>query len=196
MPPLAFGAVASPWPIATLSRPLPTPLRTTRAAPRARRARVCSCAQRGNKSERTDSDAVPYDTAQYDSTQYGQKYAHLPADERAEMIALDQLASGWIGTSIARWEWWELIKSRRERLRTHAKRHEQELSTQLDDLRTVLMQLDTLLGVGLVERDSERISVMGWAMVLAASCANFILAYSAFELVSNTLGAVLPAAPF
>lgn len=127
-----------------------------------------------------------------------QKYAHLTADERAEMIALDQLASGWIGTSIARWEWWERIKARRERLRARTTRHERDISSQIDELRTILLQLDTLLGLGLVERDSdlERISVLGWAMVLAISFANFVVAYSAFHVLSNVLGAVLPSHPF
>lgn len=84
------------------------------------------------------------------------------------------------------------IKLRRARLRRHVERQERELTTQMDELRTALLTLDALLGIGLIEKPDDRISVLGWMLVLSISVANFVVAYAIFELFSNLFYGAFP----
>lgn len=122
------------------------------------------------------------------------KYAHLPADEAAELAALDALAEEWIGGSIARWEWYERLKARRERLRARTAARRAEVDGQMGELRGVLMQVDALLGVGLVDEKAERVTVAGWAAVAVVGLANLVVAYACLELANGAVMAAFPAA--
>lgn len=117
------------------------------------------------------------------------------AADLAELASIDRLAAEWIGSSIPRWVWYERIKSRRHRLRVHVKNQEREATSQIDQLRTVLLTLDALLEFGLVE-NNDRISIFGWMLVLAVSFANFVLAFVVFELFSNVFVNAFNLPPF
>ena len=84
------------------------------------------------------------------------------------------------------------IKGRRARLRRHVEQQERELTTQMDELRMALLTLDTLLGIGLIEKPDDRISVLGWMLVLSISLANFVVAYAIFVLFSNFFYSAFP----
>ncbi len=157
--PGASGAAAAPHLFRTSPSIVSSPARRIRARPSFYRSRICACSTRENEGQLRE--------------------------EQAEIASIDRLASGWIGTSISRWEWYEGLKSRREILKKRVKRQERELDSEFTELKHVLMTLDALLGIGLVEKDTDRISISGWALVLGVSVGNFIVAYVLFELFSN-----------
>lgn len=156
-----------------------------RSRTRLRRPRPPTCAADPPERERPKP-------AQVDAS----KYAHLPADEAAEMVALDALAEEWIGGSIARWEWYERLKARRERLRTRVATQQELFDGQLAELKGVLLQLDAFFGLGLVDEATDRVTAVGWAVVAGVGCANFVVAYACLELANNAVVAAFPTPPW
>lgn len=124
------------------------------------------------------------------------EYAHLDPSEREHMMELDALAEGWIGSSIARWEWYERIKCRRKRMLENMRDKEENVEKELAQLTDALKDLDSLLGTALVDVSSARISPLGWSVVSVVVCVNVFVIYAAFEIVTNVVNSAFPAAPF
>lgn len=164
------GTAAAPHLLRTTTPTLYTVRYRIPARPSSQRARICACSTRENERQLRE--------------------------EQAEIASIDRLASSWIGTSISRWEWYEGLKSRRARLKKRVQRQERELDSQFEELKHVLLTLDALFGIGLVEKDSDRISIAGWALVLSVSFANFVFAYAVFELFSNIFFGAFQGIPF
>lgn len=152
------------------------------------RPRVCACAGRPRPEGEEELLKGPGGVHK--------DYAHLAPEERAAMIELDAFAEEWIGCNISRWEWYERMKHRRQRMLDDVRKREAALNREMDELKNALMDLDTLMGLGFISGTDSKITPAGWTAVALVALCNFLIAYTAFELVSNAVMGAFPPSPF
>lgn len=124
------------------------------------------------------------------------KYADMDLESREKMLELDRLAEEWIGTDINRWHWYENMKSRRNRLTKLVKSQEDSLEKDLNDLRTALTDLDSLLHLGFLDEPNGRITSAGWLVVFLSFAANAALFYAGIRVISAAIEANFPPSTF
>lgn len=124
-----------------------------------------------------------------------EKYAQLDEEERLSMIKLDDFAEDWIGTDIARWEWYERMKARRSRMLKSVRKSEETLDKELGELRKSLMDMETVFGTGFLDEDSNEISALGWTTVALCFALYVAVGYALFGLVASTISSSGPSFP-
>lgn len=120
--------------------------------------------------------------------------------ERVEQITgttmtdIDDLAEEWIGADLARWEWYERVKARRERMLKTGRENEEKFGEELQELKRTFMEIDALFGTGMLDERSE-ISPSGWSTVAIITLLYVCAGFWGFELVVRLLTSVSPSFP-
>lgn len=99
-----------------------------------------------------------------------------------DIVELDHLAEEWIGSDLARWEWYERLKSRRARLLAAAARNETRLNEEFDTLRRTLMDFDSVFGTTLLDGQSN-VSPTGWGVLVTIMMLYVGLGYAALHVI-------------
>jgi hypothetical protein len=85
-------------------------------------------------------------------------------EEDPAFAELEAAARAWIGSSVARWVWWEHQKARRYQLLQQVKHQEQLVADELAELEASMRDLQSLTGLPFVTEQGQ-ISSLGWALV-------------------------------
>lgn len=107
---------------------------------------------------------------------------------------IDELAEEWIGADLARWEWYERVKARREKMLQAGRVNEEKFGQELQELKRTFMEIDALFGTGMLNERSE-ISASGWGTVTLITLLYVCAGFWAFELVVRLLTSVTPSFP-
>lgn len=114
----------------------------------------------------------------------------LEAASAVAMQEIDQLAEQWIGSNLARWEWYEHVKARRERMLRASKEKDEKFDEELQELKRTFMEIDAVFGTNMIE--NNKVSAAGWSTVVIIMLLYVILGYWAFELVVGWLTSLAP----
>lgn len=120
--------------------------------------------------------------------------------ERLEKMAgttlaeIDELAEEWIGADLARWEWYERVKARRQRMISASRKNEEKIDEELQELKRTFMEIDALFGTKMLDEESE-ISPSGWSTVAVITLLYVCAGFWAFELVVRLLTSATPSFP-
>lgn len=98
------------------------------------------------------------------------------------LTELDQIAEEWIGADISRWEWYERMKARRQRLLTSVTHQQSEFDKEVEQLHRALMEFDAVFGTSMLSEDSK-ISPLAWFTMFFIMGLYVVLGYTIFELV-------------
>lgn len=128
------------------------------------------------------------------------KREHFLSMEAAEteksFDEMDELAEEWIGANLGRWEWYERVKSRREKLWSQLRKQEDEVEREYDQLKKTLMDIDVVFGTKLTDGDAT-ISPMGWGIIVCTMLLYIALGYAFVEIVVRiAIGSTTPSLPF
>lgn len=108
---------------------------------------------------------------------------------------MDRLAEGWIGTDLARWEWYERLRSRRTKMMSMIQKNEARLDEDMEQLRRTLMELDAVLGTKMLD-DESNVSPAGW-LTLSAILAVYIgIGYTMVQTLVYVMSALMPSSNF
>lgn len=99
---------------------------------------------------------------------------------------LDKIAEEWIGSNLARWEWYERMKARRRKLMALAKERESELDSDLEELKRLFMEFDALIGTSMLDEEM-RVTAAGWSVVGVVCLGYVVVGYWLFEWVVHTV---------
>lgn len=115
-------------------------------------------------------------------------------ETEATFSELDELAEEWIGANLARWEWYEHMKSRRQKMLCVVRKREQELSHEFEELRRTFMEFDALFGTSMLDERSG-ISPAGWGTVALVMLGYVAFGYWLFEFVVKACTDYAPGFP-
>lgn len=143
----------------------------------------------GTNHQRNDTDADSKPTSNEASNEASNDTSNDASDDLLDDLLdpsnrsrMDQLAAQWIGTDLARWEWYERLKSRRDKMDTMLAESEARFDADVEDLRTTLMELDDVLGTNMTDEKSE-ITPAGWASVVLLMLAYLGIGYAIIQAV-------------
>lgn len=110
------------------------------------------------------------------------------------LAEIDTLAEEWIGANLSRWEWYERVKAKRERMLKAGRENEEKFDNELQELKRTFMEIDALLGTGMLDERSE-ISPAGWSTVVIITLLYVSVGFWAFELVVRFITGLSPSFP-
>lgn len=102
------------------------------------------------------------------------------------LAELDEIAEEWIGTNLARWEWYERVKARRRKLMAMARERDREFDEELEELKRAFMEIDAVFGTAMLDED-RKVTVAGWSVVGFVFLGYVVLGYWVFEWVVGAL---------
>lgn len=112
------------------------------------------------------------------------------------LAELDARADEWIGSNWQRLVWYESMKAKRLKLQKVAKDQEALLEEEMNDLRAVLVDLDTLVNVGFIDDATGEISPAGWTVLCISLLINCAIIFALFRFFSGALSSGLSSLPF
>ena len=176
-PPSSLGAAfAAPvalrtTPFANRAHPRLRATRGARAAPRARRAGL-PARRRGD--------------ARMGGDEHGPRLSDklVDAEQDAE---IDRMAEEWIGSDLARWEWYERLKSRRAKMTRNLVRQEDNLDSEVRKLHRTLLEFDSVFGTELMEGSGTKVSPAGWTLLVAVMMMYVGVGYAAVHFVVHMM---------
>jgi len=108
---------------------------------------------------------------------------------------MDELAEEWIGADLSRWEWYERMKSRRQRLLNVIEEREETLDKEFEELRRTFMEIDAVFGTKMLGKDSD-VTATGWSVVALIMVLYVGLGYALFEFLVRFMTSVTPSFPY
>lgn len=116
---------------------------------------------------------------------------HLKAFEDETFNEMDQIAEEWIGADLCRWEWYERMKSRRNKLRVAIDKREKDIDKDLEELRRTFMEVDAVFGTKMLDDNSE-VTFAGWSVIAFSMALYIVVGYSLFEFFVTMLTSAAP----
>lgn len=159
-----------------------------RTTPQSQRRLLVACAPLGPEDERTRDEAAPKQPKK--SGDSGPTVDDLDPTDLATMAEIDHLAEQWIGSDLGRWEWYERVKARRDRMLLVQKESDEKLGAELQELKRTFMEIDAVFGTNMMK--NNEVSAAGWSTVVLVMLLYIVIGYWAFELVVRWLTSLIP----
>lgn len=149
---------------------------------RFRTIRPRACAPSNNNDDSKEGQKRQSSKTGASQWKLSQANKKLIADAEATFDELDTLAEQWIGADLNRWEWYERMKARREKMMTESRKTDEEMDEGYENLRQTFMEFDAIFGTKLLDNET-RISPYGWSLVVFIMFLYVFLGYVAVELL-------------
>lgn len=116
----------------------------------------------------------------------------VSADPAVIDAEVDNFAEQWIRSDLARWEWYERFKARRQKLSQTVEKNDAQLEEDLEQMRRSFMEIDAIFGTSMLDHESN-ISPVGWSVVVAIMALYVSIGYGVVHYLVYFVSAVLPA---
>lgn len=108
---------------------------------------------------------------------------------------LDEAAEQWIGSDLTKWEWYERLKSRRERMTVKMTENESRMEEELQELRRTMLEVDELFGTGMIDSEAN-ISPFGWGSLVTIMILYVGVGYALVNTIVHAVMAYLHSTSF
>ena len=140
--------------------------------------RMCGPLPNSNKEEK---DSLIEDSIAEKNPSRTTTTTTVPNLDDSVLTELDQMAEEWIGADISRWEWYERMKARRQRLLRSVINEQSEFDKEVEQLHRALMEFDAVFGTKMLSEDSK-ITPFAWFTMFFVMGLYVVLGYTIFEL--------------
>lgn len=155
------------------------------------RRRVYACIPRPSEDEKIPEEATSEPAkAKTSAEALDDLELDLEPEARESMIELDMLAEQWVGSDLRRWEWYERVKGRRDRLLQVQKETNDQMDEELQDMRGALQDFDDLFGTETIK--DNNVTASGWVLLGFVFMLYGFIGYWAFQLVSSFISTLTP----
>ncbi|CAN8071408.1 unnamed protein product [Agarophyton chilense] len=149
-----------------------------------RHVRPTSCLPSNKNEDKSDTQQQQTQGPETTASQWklSQTNKKIIAEAEATFTELDAMAEQWIGADLSRWEWYERLKSRRQKMMVESKKTDKDMDDSYERLRDTFMEFDALFGTKFLDNET-RISPVGWTIVGLIMGLYVFIGYAAVELI-------------